>query len=99
MELVIDDPEKIYEISKALSTMTRINILQLVSIMPMSISELTENLNMSKGNISSHISELENLGLVEVEYQNGIKGIKKIIKAKYDKIVIVLKTSNSPNEP
>jgi hypothetical protein len=44
MELVIDDPEKIYEISKALSTMTRINILQLVSIMPMSISELTENL-------------------------------------------------------
>lgn len=65
----------------------------------MSISELTEKLNMSKGNISSHISELENLGLVEVEYQNGIKGIKKIIKAKYDKIVIVLKTSNSPNEP
>ncbi|MEM3949957.1 MAG: transcriptional regulator, partial [Saccharolobus sp.] len=47
---------------------------------------------------SSHISELENLGLVEVEYQNGIKGIKKIIKAKYDKIIIVLKSSNSPNE-
>ncbi|AAK40546.1 ArsR family transcriptional regulator [Saccharolobus solfataricus] len=99
MELIIDDPEKIYEISKALSTMTRINILQLVSITPMSISELTEKLNMSKGNISSHISELENLGLVEVEYQNGIKGIKKIIKAKYDKIIIVLKTSNSSNEP
>ncbi|QGA54993.1 ArsR family transcriptional regulator [Sulfolobus sp. E5-1-F] len=98
MDLVIDDPEKIYEISKALSTMTRINILQLVSTMPMSITELTEKLNMSKGNISSHISELENLGLVEVEYQNGIKGIKKIIKAKYDKIIIVLKTSSSPNE-
>ncbi|WP_338599840.1 ArsR family transcriptional regulator [Sulfolobus tengchongensis] len=98
MDLIIDDPEKIYEISKALSTMTRINILQLISVYPMSVTELTEKLKMSKGNISSHIAELENLGLVDVEYQNGIKGIKKVIKAKYDRIIIILKPSSGLNE-
>ncbi|BDB97100.1 ArsR/SmtB family transcription factor [Saccharolobus caldissimus] len=98
MELIVDDPEKIYEIAKALSTITRINILQLVSVSPMSISELTEKLRMSKGNISSHISELERLNLVEIEYRNGIKGIKKIVKSKYDKIIIILNPSSSSNK-
>ncbi|MDT7861448.1 MAG: ArsR family transcriptional regulator [Saccharolobus sp.] len=98
MELIVDDPEKIYEIAKALSTITRINILQLVSVSPMSISELTEKLRMSKGNISSHISELERLNLVEIEYRNGIKGIKKIVKSKYDKIVIILNPGSSSNK-
>ncbi|MEM0164856.1 MAG: winged helix-turn-helix domain-containing protein [Saccharolobus sp.] len=98
MELVVDDPEKIYEITKALSVMTRIRILKLVSSSPMSISELTENLGMSKGNISSHISELENLNLIDIEYHNGVKGIKKIIKSKYDRIIIVLNPGSGLNE-
>ena len=98
MELVVDDPEEIYEIAKALSVMTRIRILKLVSSSPMSISELTENLRMSKGNISSHISELENLNLIDIEYHNGVKGIKKIIKSKYDKIIIVLNSGSGLNK-
>ncbi|TRM77077.1 transcriptional regulator, partial [Sulfolobus sp. B5] len=48
-------------------------------------------LKMSKGNVSSHVSQLESLGLIEVEYKNGIKGIKKIIKPKYNRIIIIFK--------
>ncbi|AOL16164.1 transcriptional regulator [Sulfolobus sp. A20] len=91
MDLVIEDPQQIYEITKALSVPTRIQILKIISTQPASVLELTNILKMSKGNVSSHVSQLESLGLIEVEYKNGIKGIKKIIKPKYNRIIIIFK--------
>ena len=90
MELIISEPEEIVKISKTLSVMARINILKLTSEKPLDITELSEILHMSKGNISNHVAELENAGLVEVKYENGVKGIRKIVKPKYQKITIIL---------
>lgn len=90
MELIISEPEEIVKISKTLSVMARINILKLTSEKPLDITELSEILHMSKGNISNHVTELENAGLVEVKYENGVKGIRKIVKPKYQKITIIL---------
>ena len=98
MELIINEPEEILRITKALSVITRLNILKLVSEKEMSITELSEILHMSKANISMHITELENAGLVEISYKNGIKGIKKVIKLKYDKIIIDLKPGSGLKE-
>ncbi len=90
MELVVKDPEDILKIATSLSVISRINIMKLITVKPMSVGELTIELGMSKGNISSHISGLEEAGLIESEYENGIKGIRKIVKAKYSKIIIDL---------
>jgi predicted transcriptional regulator len=90
MELTIKEPEEILKIAEALSVISRINILKLINNKPMSVTELTSELGMSKGNISNHIATLENAGLVVSEYENGIKGIKKIVKPKYSRIVIDL---------
>jgi len=98
VELTVSDPEDILKISRALSVISRINILKLVAENEMSITELSEVLHMTKANISMHISELENAGLIEISYKNGIKGIKKIIKLKYDKIIINLNSSSSSKE-
>ena len=98
MELIINEPEEILKITRALSVITRLNILKLVSEREMSVTELSEILHMSKANISMHIAELENAGLIEISYKNGIKGIKKVIRSKYDKIIIDLQPSSSLKE-
>ncbi|ARM75969.1 ArsR/SmtB family transcription factor [Acidianus manzaensis] len=97
MDLVISDPEDILKISSAFSSMTRINILKITSLEPKSITELSNELMMTKGNISSQVSELEHAGLIEIKYENGEKGIKKIIKSKYDKIIILLSSDSTNN--
>ncbi|BBG24529.1 ArsR/SmtB family transcription factor [Sulfuracidifex tepidarius] len=90
MELIVKDPEDILKIATSLSVISRINIIKLINNKPMSISELTAELGMSKGNISNHISSLEEAGLIISEYENGIKGIRKIVKSKYERIIIDL---------
>ena len=98
MELIISDPEEIVKISKTLSVMARVNILKLTSEKPLDITELSELLHMSKGNISNHVTELENAGLIEVKYENGVKGIRKVVRPKYEKIVILLNTGTGLEE-
>lgn len=95
MDLIVSDPEEILKISIAFSSMTRINILKIVTETPKSITELSEELMMTKGNISSQVAELEKAGLIEIKYENGKKGIKKVIKGKYDKIIIQLSTNST----
>lgn len=90
MNLVISDPEEILKISSAFSSMTRINILKIVTESPKSITELSQELMMTKGNVSSQVAELEKAGLIEIKYENGKKGVKKIIKGKYQTIIIQL---------
>ncbi|AHC51152.1 ArsR family transcriptional regulator [Sulfolobus acidocaldarius SUSAZ] len=95
MELILTEPEDIIKVSKALSVMSRVNILKLVAEKPMSVTELSEFLHMTKGNISSQLAELEDAGLIEIKYENGMKGIKKIVKSKYTTIVISLSTGDT----
>lgn len=98
MDLIVSDPEDILKISRALSVMTRINILKLVTENELNVTELSEILHMTKANISMHISELENAGLIEIKYKNGVKGLQKVIKNKYDRIIIDLNSSTSLEE-
>ena len=98
VDLIVNEPEEILKITRALSVITRLNILKLVSEKEMNVTELSEILHMTKANVSMHIAELENAGLIEISYKNGIKGIKKVIKPKYDRIIIDLQSGSSPKE-
>ncbi|AWS00579.1 ArsR/SmtB family transcription factor [Metallosphaera hakonensis] len=98
MELVVSDLEDIIKVTEALSSITRINIMRLVSEGEKSITELSEELHMTKGNVSSQVALLESSGLVEIRYTEGNKGLKKLVKAKYTKIVISLTHNNSLEE-
>ena len=98
VELIVSDPEEIMKIARALSVITRINILKIVAEEPMGITELSEVLHMTKGNVSTQVAELENAGLIEITYVNGVKGIKKVIKPKYDKIIVLLNSSTGLKE-
>ncbi|MEM0193921.1 MAG: ArsR family transcriptional regulator [Metallosphaera sp.] len=98
MDLTVTDVEEVVKVTEALSSITRVNILRLISDREKSITELSEELRMTKGNVSSQVALLESAGLIEVRYSEGNKGLKKLVKAKYDKIVILLTVSNGPEE-
>ncbi|QKQ99984.1 winged helix-turn-helix transcriptional regulator [Metallosphaera tengchongensis] len=99
MDLIVSDVEDIIKISEALSSMTRVNILKLIANEEKSITELSEELHMTKGNVSSQVALLVSSGLVEVRYTEGNKGLKKLIRSKYSKIVISLLSDDSLQEP
>nr|WP_126451313.1 ArsR family transcriptional regulator [Sulfodiicoccus acidiphilus] len=90
MELIVTDPEGIYRTSYALASMTRINIVKMVSLRPMSVTEISEALRLTKGNVSNQIASLEEAGLLQASFENGVKGVRKLLKNRYEKIVLVL---------
>ncbi|BCS92207.1 hypothetical protein L3N51_01712 [Metallosphaera sp. J1] len=98
MELVISDVEDIVRVTEALSSVTRVNILRLIAEGEKSITDLSEELHMTKGNVSSQVALLESSGLVEVRYTEGNKGLKKLIKAKYSRIIISLASDDRLEE-
>ena len=70
--------------------MTRINIIKILSLNPMTVTSLSEALKLTKGNVSNQVASLEEAGLVESTFEPGIKGVKKVLKPKYEKIVLIL---------
>ncbi len=65
-------------IGNALASVDRIRILNLLSKRPMSISEISETLDMAISSVSYHIDILAESQLVFISYQPGIKGHKKL---------------------
>ncbi len=98
MDLIVSDDDEIVKIATALSIKTRLKILKAVSCEYKNVTTLSEELKSTKSNISSHIALLENLGLIESKYEPGIKGVKKSIKSKYDKIIIILGNPSCSSE-
>jgi len=90
MDMTAEDPEDIYRTCYALSSMTRINIIKILSLNPMTVTSLSEALKLTKGNVSNQVASLEEAGLVESTFEPGIKGVKKVLKPKYEKIVLIL---------
>ncbi len=85
-KLVVRSPSEIVELSKALSTETRISILKYLSRYgSTSISELAKVLNMTISNVSIQVRILKNMGLVDIVDD----GYKKNIVLKIDKIILV----------
>lgn len=72
------DTTYIANIGNALASVDRIRILNLLSKRPMSISEISEALNMAISSVSYHIDILAESQLVIISYQPGIKGHKKL---------------------
>lgn len=68
----------IASLGNALSSVDRLRILNLLSEQPMSVSEISEKLQMGISSVSYHIDILAESQLVFISYQPGIKGHKKV---------------------
>ncbi|MCI9322228.1 MAG: helix-turn-helix domain-containing protein [Lachnospiraceae bacterium] len=76
---------------KALSTPMRLKIMEMIyKDDKLSMNDLAEALGLTNGAISMHVSKLEEAGLVKIRTTSGKRGTMKIIRPRYDRLMIDL---------
>ncbi|MBR1537561.1 MAG: ArsR family transcriptional regulator [Treponema sp.] len=80
----LEDIEKI----KALASKPRIEILSLIKQKPLNINEIAEILNFPQSTVATHISILEETGLIETQNIKARKGTQKLCKPSFHEIII-----------
>jgi predicted transcriptional regulator len=87
-EIVVSN-EKALRVAEAL-TATTLRILQLLSRERLDVSTIGERLDLSEAYISEQIRILEELKLVDVSYERGKRGIRKICQTAVKRITLVI---------
>ncbi len=88
-ELIVSGPDAL-KVAEAL-TATTLKMLQLLSQERLDVSTIGKRLNLSEAYISEQVRMLEDLKLVNVSYERGKRGIRKICEAAVERITIVTK--------
>ena len=79
---------KALKVLKALSNTLSFKIMIALGKRSHDVSSLSAKLRKSQPYISQRLLELEKLGLIDVKYEPGKKGIRKICKGKFNRITI-----------
>jgi len=82
--------EKALKIADIL-TATNLKILRLIRSEPLYISTLAKKLVLSEAYISEQIKALEKLGMVNVTYITGDRGVRKMCTSDMERITIIIK--------
>jgi predicted transcriptional regulator len=89
--LVIDTLDKLLKFRELFTSDTRIRILYyIVNNDPISIRELSEITGIPISVVSKHVSKLEKLGLIVSGIKNGSRGLRKVVRKRFSRIVIKL---------
>ncbi|MCW4009390.1 MAG: ArsR family transcriptional regulator [Candidatus Bathyarchaeota archaeon] len=87
-EMVVSN-DSAFAVAEAL-TATTLRILRLLSQERLDVSTIGERLALSEAYISEQIRILEELKLVNVSYERGKRGIRKICQTAVKKITLVI---------
>lgn len=85
------------EMFKALSSGTRLKILELLARQKMNINGLGQALGIAHPTVSKHVQILEQAGLVVSEYKSGEQGTQKLCGLRYDRLVFSLEALQTPD--
>ena len=72
-------------------TSTSLRILQLVSQKRLDVSTIARKLDLSEAYMSEQVRMLEEAKLIEVSYERGKRGIRKLCELAVSRIIIVIK--------
>ena len=70
---------------------TTLRILQLLWQECLDVSTIGKRLELSQAYISEQVRLLEELKLINVSYERGKRGIRKICKSAVEKVIIIIK--------
>lgn len=87
--LVVEGEEALKVLS-ALNSDTRLLILSLLSHRAMNVSSLTEALDLPHSTVNFNLKQLEDAGLLNIQYMPGTRGRQKMISKNYDEILLKL---------
>src|ERR671925_1479835 len=92
LELLADDHnlQNLEEVTKALGSETRLEILRFLSAHTCSVLEIAEALNLPPSTATLHINVLEKAGLIETNLRPASRGLQKVCARVFDRVVIQL---------
>lgn len=76
--LRIEEPDKLYPVMKAMASPERLEILNLLGVRSMNISELSEALRLPMSSTTMHVQQLEEVGLITTLIRPGTRGNIKL---------------------
>ena len=89
MMLYLKSLEEASEVFKALSTPMRLKIMDMIYENDnLSMNDLAEALDLTNGAISMNVTKLEEAGLVKIKTTAGKRGAMKIVRPRYDRLMI-----------
>ena len=92
-ELIVAGSEAL-KVADALNS-TTFRILQLISKERLDVSTIAEKLDFSEAYVSEQIRILEDLKLIQVSYERGKRGIRKICALAVEKVTIMIKPESA----
>jgi predicted transcriptional regulator len=87
---LIVDGESSLILLQALSSETRLLMLSLLSHRTMNVSALTEAIGLPHSTVNFNLKQLEQAGLVSIQYMPGTRGQQKLISKRYDEVLVKL---------
>ena len=84
------------ELFQALSSQTRVKILELLSERGMNIGDLAQVLGISQPTVTKHVQVLERAGLIESDYSPGVQGMQKKCSLVYHRFIVSFETVEIP---
>jgi predicted transcriptional regulator len=88
-EMVVSGEEAL-KVAEAINS-TTLRMLQLLSIERLDVTTIAKRLGFSEAYISEQVRLLEELKLVNVSYERGKRGIRKICQAAVEKVTLIIK--------
>ncbi|RLE56439.1 MAG: ArsR family transcriptional regulator [Candidatus Methanomethylicota archaeon] len=82
--------KNVVKIASALSSETRIKILEFLKGKEVDIGQVAELINQSKANASAQMRILEKYGLVKTTYKPGKRGVKKVCTSNIREVRLIL---------
>jgi predicted transcriptional regulator len=89
MDMIVSGAEAV-KVADAL-TATTMKMLQLLSKEALDVSTIGKQLGLSQAYISEQVKLLEELGLLEVSYARGKRGIRKICSTRVERVTLLVK--------
>jgi predicted transcriptional regulator len=84
--------EEALKIAEAINS-TTMRMLQVLGSERLDVTTISKRLSLSQAYISEQIRVLEDLKLVNVNYERGKRGIRKICESAVDKVTLIIKES------
>ncbi len=75
-------------VAKALSSVTRWQILSLLREKNLDVSRIAEALKQTEANISAQVKILEQAGLIKSHYEPGEHGVRKVCEPSVKQVII-----------
>ncbi len=87
-QLLILDPLEDISVLKALASEPRLQMLYLIREKPLNVNEISDALQLPQSTVATHLSKLEDAGLLKVESAKAKKGSQKICSPAYKEVLI-----------